>query len=220
VDAFVVIAKEPQGGFAKTRLRPLLGLDGAAAIAEAMLLDTLEAVASAARATSARLVLFHDSPDGQARMRERRGSGPFELLAQPPGTLGQRLDHVTRTLLAEGCDAVVVVAADAPHLARAAADVLPAVGGEVVLGPCADGGYWAVGLDEPAPIFDLPMGGDDVLAATVRCARDAGRAVRLLEPRLDVDTPGDLAALAADGSLARAPRTAAAWQALVPAQPR
>ena len=219
MDAYVVIAKEPRGGSAKTRLQPRLGASGAADIAEAMLLDTLEAIAATAP-VHARLVLFHDPPDAAARLRALVPDGPFEFLPQPPGTLGGRLAYATRHLLGEGCDVVIVIAADAPHVAGLAASARPAAPGEIVLGPCADGGYWAVGLDRPAPIFDVAMGDADVLDLTVDRARRAGRRVRLLQRCLDVDTPDDLAALAADGSLSRAPRTAAAWHSLVAAPPR
>ena len=47
--AIVVVAKCPTAGKSKTRLQPLLGSDGAAKLAEAMLLDVVEAISGEAR---------------------------------------------------------------------------------------------------------------------------------------------------------------------------
>jgi glycosyltransferase A (GT-A) superfamily protein (DUF2064 family) len=132
----------------------------------------------------------------------------FESIAQPPGGLGHRLQHVTTALLARGHERCAVVAADSPHgVVRAIEATRSIEPDEVVLGPCEDGGYWAVGLSAPAPIFDVPMSTPDVLEETIARARALGLRVRLLAPLLDFDVWDDLLAAELRGLLAAAPRT-------------
>lgn len=204
-----LIAKEPVAGHAKTRLAAGLGAAGSAELAAAMLRDTAEALARLAPA-GAELLLYHDPPDAAGRLAALGLPARFRPLPQPAGSLGARLAHLVDAQARDGRP-LVVVAADAPHAAAGVLDALPARPGEIVLAPCEDGGYWAVGLDAPAPIFDVPMSAGDVVGATVACAATAGRPVRLLAPTLDLDVPDDLAAAEARGLLAAAPRTRAAY---------
>ncbi len=108
----------------------------------------------------------------------------------------------------------MIAAIDSPFvLDPAISACLPTTPGEIVLGPCEDGGYWAVGLDAPAPaIFAVEMSTDDVLAETVARGEALGRPVRLLPPMPDIDHAADLERAAARGLLTRAPRTALAWE--------
>lgn len=73
-------------------------------------------------------------------------------------------------------------------------------GAEVVLGPAEDGGYYLIALRpdavDPGLFQDIPWSTDRVLAATLERCGSLGRAVELLPPAADVDTPEDLRRLA------------------------
>jgi glycosyltransferase A (GT-A) superfamily protein (DUF2064 family) len=60
---------------------------------------------------------------------------------------------------------------------------------EVVLGPCDDGGYYLIGLTQPAPrlLREVPMSTPTVAADTLALATEAGLQVKLLPLWYDVD---------------------------------
>ena len=148
--ALIVIAKAPVPGRVKTRLCPPCTRWQAAALAEAALADTLQAVATA-RAKRRALVLEGERGDWLPE--------GFDLHAQAAGGLDARL--------AAGFEAVggpaLLVGMDTPQLGpellEAALAALARPGTEAVLGPALDGGYWAIGLRRPRPgVFQgVPM---------------------------------------------------------------
>ena len=206
-----LIAKEPGAARAKTRLAATLGEPAAERLARALLLDSVAALAAAAP-RAARLVLAHDPPDAEPRLRALGVPPRFDCVPQGPGTLGDRLERLLGSELERGATACVIAAADSPFALGSIGECVPRQRDEIVLAPCRDGGYWAVGAARPAPIFAVPMSTDDVLAETIALAEGAGFRVRLLPSTLDIDTESDLEAAAAEDLLARAPRTAAEWQ--------
>jgi uncharacterized protein len=212
--ALAVIAKEPVAGLAKTRLAAAVGPAAAARAAEAMLADTVAAVASVPGVT--RWLCFAPA-EARARMA---GLGPgFSLLAQVDGDLGDRLAGCLAGLLAGGAGRVAIVGADTPHVPAAvylaAFDLLDQV--DVVLGPATDGGYYLVAAKASRPeLFrGVPMGTGAVLAATLGRAAAAGLEVGLLPATGDLDRLEDLEWARAAGTLAGCPRTLAVADDLV-----
>ena len=70
---------------------------------------------------------------------------------------------------------------------------------DAVVGPAADGGWWALGLRDPraaAVIADVPTSRDDTGERTVAALRAAGLRVGLLPELIDVDTAADAVAVA------------------------
>ena len=60
---------------------------------------------------------------------------------------------------------------------------------DLVLGPSTDGGYWLIGLREPADLFDhMEWGTSSVFDKTVAAAREQGLSVHVLSPLTDTDT--------------------------------
>jgi rSAM/selenodomain-associated transferase 1 len=203
--ALVVIAKEPVPGAVKTRLASVLGADGAARVAAAMLADTLAVMATV---DAERWVCFAP-PDARARMA--RLAPGCRLVAQVEGDLGDRLAGCFAALLGGGAERVVIMGADTPHVPcatfQAAFALLEEV--DVVLGPAVDGGYYLVGAKAAHPelFVGVPMGTDAVLQVTMQRAIHQGLRVGTVPMLRDLDRLEDLRAALAAGELDGSPRT-------------
>jgi rSAM/selenodomain-associated transferase 1 len=190
--SLIVIAKEPRPGRAKTRLIPDLGTEGAAAVAEACLADTLWGVAEA---RAARRVLVLDGEPG-----DWLPDAGFEVISQREGGLEARL---AGAFADSGAAPAVLVGMDTPQitasLLEAAAEELCRDGTDAVLGPASDGGYWAIGLrrDDPAVFADVPMSEDDTGERQRERLRELGLSWSELEQLRDIDTIDDARAVAA-----------------------
>ncbi|CAN5421672.1 hypothetical protein BH23ACT3_BH23ACT3_06000 [soil metagenome] len=191
-----VITKAPVPGRVKTRLTPPCTPDEAAALAEAALVDTLDAVdrAVAGRSNVRRVVLLDGEP------------GPWmpndhEVVAQRGDGLGERL--------ANGFDDLgpgVIVGMDTPAAGRWLPQALDGVAaGDDVIGLATDGGYWVIGLaDIDRAVFDdVPMSASHTGLAQLRRLHTLRRRVRLLPTVRDLDDPDDLVALAAGDGVGR-----------------
>ena len=148
--SLIVIAKAPLPGFAKTRLIPDLGPEGAAGVAAAALADTLWAVAETPAAR--RVLVLDGEADGADWLPAVDGRG-FEVIPQREGGLGERLagafaDSDAAPALLVGMDTPQITAS----LLEAAIARLCEDGVDAVLGPASDGGYWAIGLREHQPV--------------------------------------------------------------------
>jgi len=186
----IVLAKAPLPGRVKTRLCPPCSPAGAARIAAAALADTLDA---AGRAPAARRTLVLDGeyavPDGWARRRQRGDGLPDRLAAAFRDT---RLPGLPSLLI--GMDTPQA----GPALLGAAADRLGDA--DAVLGPAEDGGWWALGLREPAyavVLREVPTSVACTGARTLAALRCRGLRVAMLPTLRDVDTVADAAAVAA-----------------------
>jgi rSAM/selenodomain-associated transferase 1 len=201
-----VIAKAPAAGRAKTRLTPPLTAAQAAALQQALLLDTLEACRAEVPAVS----LLHADPDEASELR--RLAGPeTELVLQEGRGLADALGRTLETHLPAG--PVAIVSSDIPGVPRGSlARTFEALeqGADVVLGPALDGGYWLIAMRgyHPEPLREIPWSTPAVLAVTLRRCRDAGLRVELLETWRDLDTMVDLAFAARQADSLPARRTA------------
>lgn len=180
--AIVVMAKAPVPGRVKTRLRGLLTPQCAAQLHAVMLASTL---ATARDVAPTYLALDGDWPS------------PVPTFAQCGGDLGRRMSHAAATVGARGHDRVVVIGTDVPGLegGRLTHALLTLDEHRCVVGPAADGGYYLIGghppLDAVFAIDPQLWGGPGVFAATLTTLAAAGRAVAVLEPLRDLDTPAD-----------------------------
>jgi rSAM/selenodomain-associated transferase 1 len=217
-DKLAVIAKEPVAGLAKTRLAPALGEHGAAAVAAALLNDTLESLTTV---DAEPWLCF--APAG-ARDRMAALAPGYRLLPQVDGDLGDRLAACAAALHAAGATRLAIVGADTPHLpvawCRAAFQLLDDV--DVMLGPALDGGYYLIAIDgsagpPPAELFTgVPMGSNQVLGETLGRARRLGLRTGLLPPLRDLDRIEDLQAALDGGELASSPRSLTVVGRLLP----
>lgn len=194
--AVVVLAKRPVAGRVKTRLSPPLTPDEAAALADALLGDTLDRLAAASLRFAGRTVrLYLDEPDGFD------APPGVSVHRQAGGGLGARMLRAVVESAAAGARRIVVVGTDSPTLPAAFVDLAVDALAEprtVVLGPTPDGGYCLIGVNEIVPsLFAMEYSHDGVFAETLSRAADAGLAPVILPEVPDVDDGADLDALAA-----------------------
>jgi len=202
--ALVIFAKAPIPGEVKTRLCPPLTPDEAATLHGSFVLDMLErtklAVATLqlpfhrylACAPSSDLVFFKI-------MEERQG---VRLLDQVGEDLGRRMHCIFLDLFAKGYEQVIIVGTDVPTLPLSVYQEAFAMLGrsDMVLGPALDGGYYLIGLKQPAEqlFTGVPWSTDQVLAVTQQKAKALGLSVGLTTLWRDVDTITDLQTLIAE----------------------
>ena len=147
--------------------------------------------------SNVRLALAY-SPEGAEKTFEAILPCPMIFFPQQGADLGQRLANIFEKLCGEGYDQVHIINSDSPDmpctLIRESTRLLGMAQIDLVLGPCADGGYYLIGLKKPAPqLFqEIPWSTDRVLALTLERARTLGLSCGLLEPWYDIDTCEDL----------------------------
>lgn len=190
----LVMAKAPVAGRVKTRLCPPCTPKEAAALAEAALADTLDAVVACG--ASRRIVALDGAP------------GPwlppgFEVLPQVGGGLDRRLAAAWAGAGGPG----VQIGMDTPQVTAGLLDEALASldGTSAALGLAVDGGWWAVGLRRPDPraFLRVPMSTAGTGAAQLARLRRLGLDVTLLPTLVDLDTAADLPAVVASGSAIR-----------------
>lgn len=193
----LVVAKAPIPGVAKTRLAATIGHVAAADLAAAALLDTLYAVAEAE--VDRRVVTLAGNIEQGARPRElARALASFTVLGQRGSGLGERLWRAHCDAADSG--AVLQIGMDTPQLStQMIDDAATALSASDVLGPAEDGGWWALGLRNPALAYALrtvPMSTPTTGAETLSALTAAGASLTLLPTLRDVDHEIDLDAVA------------------------
>jgi rSAM/selenodomain-associated transferase 1 len=193
----VVFAKAPSPGFAKTRLMPRLGAEGAAALARRLLdLAVGEAVAAQIGAVELWCAPDERHPAFAAIARD----GGVGLHAQGDGDLGRRMARAFEFHAGQSTDPkgspLLLIGTDAPrldrHYLRQAAAALARH--DAVFGPALDGGYTLVGLHRPATeLFEsIPWSTASVMAETRMRLHRLGLSHAELPPLGDIDEPADL----------------------------
>ncbi len=187
--AVAILAKAPVPGFAKTRLIPMLGPDGAAAL-QAALIARAAATACAAGIGPVTLWGAPDETDPAFAALVSRG---IALARQGDGDLGARmlaaLTAANGPALVIGTDCPVLSAADL----RTAAGVLRG-GTDVVVFPADDGGYVLIGARRPQPTLFSAMqwSTPEVMEETRRRLRQFGLTWQEPVALWDIDLPQDV----------------------------
>ena len=192
--ALIVLAKAPIPGQVKTRLIPVLSADQAADLAADLLKETIK-LAGQLKGVSCKIAI---SPSDQLDSVRKLLSTELTIIPQPKGDLGERLAQLFEASFSEGAGGVIVLGADHPGLPLSyleeAATALQGRKEQVVLGPTKDGGYYLVGLTEPAPkLFEeIPWSTSQVFEQTLQRAEKLGLSVKQLPSWFDLDRPEDL----------------------------
>jgi rSAM/selenodomain-associated transferase 1 len=197
-NALLIMAKRPTPGRTKTRLVPPLTLDQAAALYENFLRDTLNL---ARQVTDVQPVVAF-TPAG-ARAYFASLAPDFDTIQQKGVDLGARLDNALTHHLDLGYQRVVMINSDGPTIPLAyLADAFERLRGEadVVLGPADDGGYYLIGLKQPAPrlLREVRMSTPHVTTDTLALALEERLRVALLPNWYDVDNAKSLVRLAVE----------------------
>ncbi len=209
----LVVAKAPEPGKVKTRLGRIIGMDRAAEVAAASLLDTLAAATRAVGADHCHLSLAGELAGAVRGAELAEAMAGWSIHPQVGADFAERLADAHARVPGP----VVQIGMDTPHVTPEL--LLAAAAGlaehDAVLGPAEDGGWWVLALREPAAasaIATVPMSTDDTgrdtRAALVAAGLDVGTTATLS----DVDTVEDADAVA---RLAPGSRFAAAWAGVV-----
>lgn len=210
----LVFTKSPAPGVVKTRLAATLGAERAASLARAFLKDTWSLLQSAVNERADRVIVL----DGDPALIDLDGA---EIWPQGGGDLGERLTSgFARALTLAKSPWAIAVGTDSPGMPGAllvqAIEALDRT--DSVIGPCADGGFYLLGLRRlPAGLLaGLPWSEPTTFAATLARLTQNGLQPAILDPWFDIDMPDDLDRL--QDLLARgavtAPETASALAGL------
>jgi hypothetical protein len=202
--AILVVAKAPVAEEAKTRLGPWFTPTEAADLAAAALLDTLAAVRSTGVDTRV-IALSGDLALAERGAEIRSMLADFTVLPQKGRGFAERLIAAHADAAAIAAAPVLQIGMDTPQvtsdlLTRAVAR-LTEPGIDAVLGAAVDGGWWALGLSDPATasvLERIAMSRADTGASTLAALRGTGCSVFDLPMLSDVDTPDDVWAVAMD----------------------
>ncbi len=180
----VLFAKYPLPGYAKTRLIPALGAEGAAQVHRHLARRTVDLLLQSGAPTEVRY-----AGADEAALRDWLGDGPA-LVAQAEGGLTERLVDASRP------HPHMFFGADTPDLdaGMIAAAMTALASHDVVIGPAEDGGYFLIGMQTARPelLTDMPWSTDQVFPETLRRCEVLGLAVALLPMLADCDRPEDL----------------------------
>lgn len=198
VSRIIIFAKAPQPGFAKTRLIPALGQEGAARLARRMLHRTL---ASALEAAIGAVELCATPEIASPAWEGVDIPQGIETSAQGEGDLGERLARAaqrgigqTGKVLLIGADCVEMNA----QLLRHAAAALEHH--DAAIHPAADGGYALLGLARFHPLLfsDIAWSTNDVASDTLCRIKQLCWSLHVGGLLHDVDEPDDLKRLPAE----------------------
>ncbi len=207
----LVVAKAPRPGHVKTRLCPPLSHAGAAAVARAALMDTLDSVV-AAGPSRATVVL-----DGEVGSWLRSG---VHVIPQRTGPFADRLEGAIEDAFAAFPAPILLVGMDTPQMApghlTTAAETLLKGDTDTILGRADDGGFWIIGTRQP--VAGLCNGVPMSTATTGRSqlARLSALGLRCSEvnPMRDVDVMEDALAVAAAAPRSRFAAVLGSWVAM------
>lgn len=202
----IVFARAPEPGAVKTRLIPLIGPQGAAALHARMMERALATACQAALGA----VELHCAPDcDDDFLRSCSSRYPAKLVAQAEGDLGARMAAAAGTALTAH-SRVLLMGSDCPALTarhlRAANQAL-LDGAAAALAPAEDGGYVLLGLKQSdRRLFEgIAWGSETVLADTRARLRELAWPWHELDTLWDVDRAEDYQRLLKSGLLDELP---------------
>ena len=189
----VVFAKAPVAGFAKTRLIPAIGAEGAANLARDMLSHTLaQALAAGAKAVELCMCPAPADPAWHGVVLP----AAVDRTAQGDGDLGERMNRAAERALALRQGPVLLIGTDCPALnaAQIKEAARQLARHDAVLLPASDGGYVLLGLQAPCPDLFTDMAWSTPAVAQETLSRIARLGLSVWQgPTLhDIDEPSDL----------------------------
>ncbi|MDP2440107.1 TIGR04282 family arsenosugar biosynthesis glycosyltransferase [Rhodoferax sp.] len=188
----VVFVKAPLAGFAKTRLIPALGQQGAADLAQRLLEHTLdEALKSQVGPVELCVTPSASDPVWQTMPLPEA----VRLTDQGEGDLGARMARATERVIDAG-ESILLIGTDCPQLdadqLRRAALALQHA--QATLVPAFDGGYVLLGLTRfDSSVFSgITWSTESVMNETMARLNRLGWRVKTIPTLHDIDEPSDL----------------------------
>jgi uncharacterized protein len=195
LDCLIIFARYPTPGLAKTRLIPALGALGAVQIYRQLAEHTVAQAKALQGQRRLAIAIYYTGAEASV-MAAWLGE-ELTYLAQSDGDLGDRLTAAFQTAFDQGYDTAIAIGTDCPELDAITLDQGFAALQDhpLVLGPANDGGYYLIGLRQPAPALfqNIAWSTATVLAQTVDQAAHLGLTPAYLPTLTDIDTPEDLA---------------------------
>ncbi len=202
----LVMAKAPVAGRVKTRLGRDIGLDTAAELAAACLLDTIDACA-AYNPQGCFLALDGELADAVRGLELAERLTDWTIFSQVGASFADRLANAHAVVPSP----VVQIGMDTPQVTvRNLEDVVAGLTShEAVVAPAEDGGWWALALGDPSDadhVRGVPMSTPETYRDTRTALRSAGLRVASGAVLRDVDTVADADAVArlSGGAFSRA----------------
>ena len=192
----VVFCRRPALGIGKQRIARELGAPAGLALAK-HLLDTALEDAGAWQGP----VVVSPADPGDTEWAAGLLPSSCEIIPQPAGNLGDRINAVDRRARLGGHAHIIYIGSDAPVLDADyyAAAVAALKTHDVVLGPADDGGVTLMGARQAWPeLGHLPWSTGDLGAALELTCLNDGLTVYSLDHRYDVDLAADLSKLLDD----------------------
>ena len=212
-DLLLIFVKWPEPGTVKTRLSQSLGNQEAARIYRILVRGVFKLLApllsskaeqSGHDPVTCRLLFTPQSRREEVTewLQEEASlagwpAAQLSVKAQAPGDLGNRLRVAFEQGFQAGYARVAAIGTDCVELDCATIrESFDQLSGDcdLVFGPATDGGYYLVGMKQPATcaVLDgIPWSSDITLEASLKIAAGAGFRVKLLEELGDVDTETD-----------------------------
>jgi rSAM/selenodomain-associated transferase 1 len=187
--AIILFAKAPVAGQVKTRLAQALGTEATLALHEAFVLDMIEKLLTLS--SVADLELHTDIQTDVWRRAE------VTSRVQTSGDLGLKMLHALDGK--RSC----IVGSDAPTLPVSYIEALLASPADVALGPCEDGGYYAISCrrTHPEMFRGVEWSSARALEQTEEAARRCGLSIARGPGWYDVDRIEDLRRLREEDNL-------------------
>jgi rSAM/selenodomain-associated transferase 1 len=191
----ILFAKAPVPGSVKTRLGSALGPARAAELHRAFVADTI-----------GKLREFIDLADIELHtdiLTDAWKEAGVTRQLQTEGDLALKQVHALTEALRAGRPQVMILGSDSPTLPRTHIQRLLDSTADMALGPCEDGGYYAIACrrTDPRMFAGVEWSTRNVLEQTERAALACGLSVERGDVWYDVDEPEDLSRLAAEPEL-------------------
>lgn len=188
-NALIIIAKYPEEGTVKTRLKGVLSDQERLKLYVTLLTHTVEKL----RAIRGVNTFIAFAPEGSHEYFSQFNVG---LISLHKGDLGIRMFEAFKEVFDKGYQKAALVGADIPDLS--ASIILSAMNilsdNDLVYGPAKDGGYYLVGMSRLIrEVFeDVPWSSDQTLKKSILKAEQYNYSVDFTETLSDIDTIDDL----------------------------
>ena len=190
----LVFARMPKAGANKTRLIPAIGAENATRVYRQLVERTLSQARQLASEQGCQVTVCFTG--GMACEIQSEFGDDLAYGEQVGSSLGDRLQHATKSAFDAGAKRVVVIGTDCPSLTsndmKAAFEQLESH--DVVIGPALDGGYYLIGLNaDHATLFaDVDWSTSVVFEQTLQKSLALNLSVHAFRKLPDVDYPEDL----------------------------